>query len=526
MTAEQIREQVPRDARLFPLVGGKKTPRSEHAHLDAVPVGEFLELYVSGNYGIALDGQFLLVDKDRDDEVVAAFEARLPETWMQKTWKRGTHRLYRVPRGFVGKNGRWPGGDLKVNGYLVGPGSVVADAQGNVGTYELVGGEYVEPVEAPSWLLDMLSSVEPVVRVVGADFDTMRAGSTGGIGRDNELASFGGFMRHKNYSEAFIAAALAGIVNSGVVEQPPGDEITAQDITRIARSVSKYTPASDPGAIASASWRSAAGVRLVGPAFEWWMHGFVPKRELVMIFGDGGVGKSSLGSWIASQVLAKRGAFLWIGSEEPFERFTARTLIGTPGLERSRLIDGSDGPRIRLPDDIPALRSRCKDAHIGVVYFDKIASHFTHIQGEIAPDRVRRCLSPLAEMAQEDGITVVGVFHTTKDGSYEGSTEMVNIARVVLQAERTPPGPLIVSVFKTNLVDPEYAATFDGTSVPYADPADPDRVQYDVLDDGSRVPLKLLVAKRGQNMVGEVQSVGLPPGGIALNLIEPASPPP
>lgn len=496
MTAEQIREQVPRDARLFPLVGGKKTPRSEHAHLDAVPVGEFLELYVSGNYGIALDGQFLLVDKDRDDEVVAAFEARLPETWMQKTWKRGTHRLYRVPRGFVGKNGRWPGGDLKVNGYLVGPGSVVADAQGNVGTYELVGGEYVEPVEAPSWLLDMLSSVEPVVRVVGADFDTMRAGSTGGIGRDNELASFGGFMRHKNYSEAFIAAALAGIVNSGVVEQPPGDEITAQDITRIARSVSKYTPQVEVGAIAASEWVCGSDVAIVGPPVKWWVRGFFPKDDFVTLFGASGVGKSSLASWLAAEVTKADGAFLFVGVEEPFRRFLGRAVLCDAGTRRERIFAVPQASRLVLPRDVPKLREQVRLAGISFVYFDSIYAHFERIQGENMAERARRCLGPLAEMAQDMGITVVGVFHENKEGDYLGSTEMVNVSRVTLHAERAENQPLFLTVHTTNLWEPPYAMTFNADEVEMRDPSTGE-VQMEEVAPGEVVPMLVRVPKEG-----------------------------
>ena len=492
MTPEQITQQVPRDARLFALVPWTKRPRSEHAHLDAVPLDEFLALYITGNYGIALDGQFLLVDKDRDDEVVQAFEARLPETWMQTTWKRGTHRIYRVPRGFEGKNGRWPGGEIKVNGYLVGPGSSVRDADGFEGTYTPISS--VDPIEAPDWLLDMVRADVPRVEVKGVDFDIMRDGF-----RDNELTSLGGFMRHKGYSESFIAASLAGIVSSGVVEQPPGREITAHDSARIAKSVSRYTPEGvDAGRIAAADWICATDIKVIRPPIEWWQRGFFPKGDLVTLYGDSGVGKSSLASWVAAKVTAAGSAFLFIGVEEPFERFTGRALLCDPPAVRAKLFAYRQGSRIMLPRDIPALREQVKLAGVEFIYFDSIYAHFERIQGENMAERARRCLGPLAEMAQELGVTVVGVFHENKEGDYLGSTEMVNVARVTLHATRKQGQPLLVSVHTTNLWDPEYALTFTGVEQPLVD-RETGEVQQERLEDGTLVPMMVRVPVKGEN---------------------------
>ena len=115
------RSGVPHDARVFPLAPGSKVPlRGSHAHHDASPWASYKD--VGGNLGIALDGQFLLVDRDRKGEDVTAFESRLPLTWMQRSAVRGDHRLYRVPSEFKGRNSKWPGGELKVNGHAVAPG--------------------------------------------------------------------------------------------------------------------------------------------------------------------------------------------------------------------------------------------------------------------------------------------------------------------------------------------------------------------------------------------------------------------
>lgn len=487
MTPEEIREQVPHDARLFPLIPHTKRPGSEHAHLDAVPLDDFLELYVSGNYGIALDTQFLLVDKDRDDQVVAAFEARLPETWMQKTWRRGTHRLYRVPQGFEGRNSRWPGGELKVNGYLVGPGSSVAEA-GFTGEYEIISAQ--DPEQAPEWLLDMVRDDAPKsVAVSGFELDTMADGT-----RDNELTSIGGFMRHKGYSESFIAASLSGIVDSGAVEQPPGREITARDIARIAKSVARYTPDMGPGKIAASDWVCGADVKIVGPPVRWWTRGFFPKGDFVTLFGGSGVGKSSLASWVAAQVTQQDQAFLFVGVEEPFARFLGRAVLCE--AKREKIFAIPQASRIQLPRDIPKLREQVEMAGVKFVYFDSIYAHFERIQGENVAERARRCLGPLAEMAQDLGVTIVGVFHENKEGDYLGSTEMVNVARVTLHAEREENQPLVLSVHTTNLWEPPYALTFYATEANMRDP-ETGEVQMEETEPGKLEPMKVGIPKPG-----------------------------
>ena len=454
-----------------------------------MPLDDFLELYVSGNYGIALDTQFLLVDKDRDDQVVAAFEARLPETWMQKTWRRGTHRLYRVPQGFEGRNSRWPGGELKVNGYLVGPGSSVVEA-GFTGEYEIISAQ--DPEQAPEWLLDMVRDDAPKsVAVSGFELDTMADGT-----RDNELTSIGGFMRHKGYSESFIAASLSGIVDSGAVEQPPGREITARDIARIAKSVARYTPDMGPGKIAASDWVCGADVKIVGPPVRWWIRGFLPHSELVGIFGGKGVGKSSLASWIAAQVTKQGGSFLFVGVEEPFARFLGRAVLC--GADRSKIFAFTQASRLQLPTAIPALREQVKLAGIKFVYFDSIYTHFERIQGENMAERARRCLGPLAEMSQDGGPTIVTVFHERRDGDYLGSTEMINVGRVTLHAEREENQPLVLSVHTTNLWEPPFALTFYGEEIELRDP-DTNEVQMEFDDAGQLAQMKIRVPKPGAN---------------------------
>jgi hypothetical protein len=213
--------------------GSKKPLAGSRGHLDASAWAGYDDL--GGNLGIALDGQYLLVDRDREGKDVTAFEERLPSTWRQRSAVRGEHRLYRVPPGFKGKNSKWPGGELKVKGYAVGPGSVVG-----AGTYTIIDDE--DPVQAPEWLLDM-------VRGDGRNNkpSSVRHDNPSGRGRiprgerNTSLTRIAGAMRGRGMTESELSAALR--VTNAEHCDPPLDE---REVDGIAHSIARYDSGKPP----------------------------------------------------------------------------------------------------------------------------------------------------------------------------------------------------------------------------------------------------------------------------------------
>lgn len=142
---------LPKNVKVFPLQPGGKQPATPHGHLNAKTWGG--KDYPTSNYGISLDGRFLVVDFDTSHPERCDIETRLPETWKQKTARQdadGRHWLYTVPDGFVGSGqvvlkGSDGGkiADVKARGYIVGPGSHVGS-----GVYTVV--NHMEPVPAPN----------------------------------------------------------------------------------------------------------------------------------------------------------------------------------------------------------------------------------------------------------------------------------------------------------------------------------------------------------------------------------------
>lgn len=479
---------LPTGARCFPLQPGKKIPATAHGHLDARLRSE---VTILGNAGIALDNQWLLVDIDRPCDEATAFEQRLPATWTQVTG-RGTHYLYRVPEAWTGRNtraGTPPFADLKCHGYLVAPGSVVTQPDGRSHTYACTNA--VEPADAPPWLLAMLAApTTPVDAPAEAAREHIPLGQN-----DVALTQIAGALRRFGYGPSFIGGALAGLFKMGLVEQDETRPYTGADIARIARSAAAWEVGGVADGLTLTTLQPVVGNDLVRVPVSWWVHGFIPRAHLVMLYGSKSRGKSTFGAWTAVEVTRKGGRFFYVGTEEAWQTFMFKAVLG--GAVRERLFFHPDPRRLVLPGGLDTLLATLE--RDDVVYFDSIYTHFATMKDADAAARARATLEPLAHAAQQLGITFIGCFHSNKAGQFLGSVEMVNVARHVLYVTRRGDGPTRVYVRWSNLLDPGYALTFTVNEMDGRDPAN-GAVQYEEGEDGALAVQRIRVAVRGENV--------------------------
>jgi hypothetical protein len=421
-----------------------------HGHLDCFQSS----VLPMANYGIVLDNEYLVVDIDSPELCPSKMYNLLirVNNWVQKT-RKGYHYLYKVPKGFKGKNTKLTNdqgeiyGDLKVKGYIVGPGSII-----NGHTYTLT--EASEPPLAPKELLDL---ARPQKEAPSAS-----EGALSGIpkrGHDDFLVSLGGWLRER-YSLApeAIAQVLAGATKI-LENQDPERPYTVDDIKRLAKSASRYEPSLKLD-ILPENWVCAGDIALTGKTTRWIVHRFVPKGELSLMYGKGGVGKSSWASWLVGIALQK-GLKVGVASvEEPFERFIMRTYLGAPDVDLSNCYH--IGNNWKFPRDGATFLEAIKKEQLDFVYFDSIYNHFELSQdGSNAAERGRNSLTPLAQACQETGVTILGTFHENKTGAYLGSTEMENVVRCLLHMTRAGKGkPAQVKVKKTNFMPPQYDLRF------------------------------------------------------------------
>lgn len=380
-------------------------------------------------------------------------------------------------------------GDIKSLGYVVGPGSVVDGRP-----YEMV--SEMEPADAPQWLLDMATRKERIV-----EHTPERAGIPNGE-HDAFLVSLAGWLRSRHrLSEEAIRSVLPGATAAleGVDDSRP---FTNRDFDRIARQAAKWEPSPEAMRLLPLGVESAADMELVGPPIEWVVHGFVPSAEVVLMYGKGGVGKSSMGSWLAAEVTKRGKTFALMATEESASRFIGRAVLA--GADRSLMYNVRDAGRLVLPRDAEEIRTIVLMLGLNVLYVDAIYTHFEHKEGQNEAIRARGALAPLADIAHETGCSIFGVFHANKAGLYLGSVEMEDVARCLLLAERPVKGAVLsVKVAKTNFPHPQRILRLEGVEQDFTIDG---LTQYEIMEDGEERPMKIVVPRRLDDAVdtGEI----------------------
>ena len=312
---------APQGARIFPLKQGSKVPQGGRGHLDARLVAVWKHDYFSLahlNYGIALDGQWIVVDVDDPKALYINFYNY--DTWTQFT-KRGWHWLFKQPDGFKGKNVKLPynAGDIKCHGYIVGPGSIVDGYE-----YTMDGSTFV--ADAPKWLLDLCQAPSSVLGLeVDKNSDDTELQVKEGEGRNQFLTRVAGSLRGLGIGAEQVKKLVRS--TNGVVCQPPIGE--AEMRATIDQSIEKWKQGefSLDGPFVPAGWVSDIDVESIEEPISWWEWGFIPKNALVLQYGDGGIGKSTLVAWLAAKITRAGGRVGIVTREDPFRLFAIRARL-------------------------------------------------------------------------------------------------------------------------------------------------------------------------------------------------------
>jgi hypothetical protein len=470
------------------LLSGTKLPDTSlhrHGYLDAVAFDDIIP--ATKDWGLVVDGLYLVIDIDSPGDMPQEFFSSLPSTYTQTT-KRGQHFTYSLPVGVDMtkiknaklKNGDITFGDVKVKGYIVGSGSTVEGY-----TYSDNG---LPVAPCPTSFLLLASRPKSEVSTYG---EGGRSGVATGE-HDEFLFKLASWARGQaDLSEDAISRLLRRGPLAVLQDVDSSKPYEDTDLARIARSAGRYAPANtlEDSSLAPSTWKAYTDLDTRLPLKDWHLYNFIPQNELTLVYGNGGIGKSSFASWLVSQILDKDKKVGFAGVEEPFLRFGARASLSVADRDCMRnLLD--IGNTWRFPDDESKLRDALEEFPLDVLYFDSIYSHFGNVQGHEGV-RARVCLSPLASIAQEMGVTVIGTFHENKAGDIMGSVEMQNVCRVLLHAKRSKGTPFQLSVKKTNFTEPGYALQFNGNIQPATSLDNEPWLEKD--EQGNTVPVKLFV---------------------------------
>ncbi len=241
---------IARGFKVFPVKPDKK-PLTAHGLKDATQIQSVVREYWTRwpDAGIALvtDG-LMVLDFDTKNgglESKAAMETEhgsLPRTRTHRTGGGGEHWIYRNPNGADVRNtvtfAGYKGVDLRANGgYIVAPPSSHESGR----RYEVLDDSEIAP--APTWLMALARKKGTRSRQTATESQPIPEGQ-----RNSTLTSLAGAMRRRGMSQEAIGAALLEINRRQCSPPLPDDEVT-----RIARSVTRYEPEFSPGQHESAN---------------------------------------------------------------------------------------------------------------------------------------------------------------------------------------------------------------------------------------------------------------------------------
>jgi hypothetical protein len=517
---------------VFPLAEGTKVPtKDSHSFKDAstkaAVVRALWEPHPGANIGLATGAPsgLIIIDEDpRNGGDVSGLH--LPPTLTVDSASGGHHYYfkhpgegYRVPSS-ASKLG--PGIDVKGDGgYAVLPPS----RRRNGGQYTWV--DVTVPVaDLPPHLWPVLVVKDDPAAHNGAHPTPVEDGAPIPEGqRDTMLASLAGSMRRRGMGEGAIKAAL--LAENAARCVPPLPE---RDVAKIAKSVGRYPPGSTGKQQPTADSAPTPPRSLVLQALadveaqrcEYLMDGYLALGELNALAGAGGAGKTSAAMDIAVRVAGTLGmpcgarsdvtgpaGVLYLTTENhpakvmrPRIEATALRLTGgdtkyawailrriyvqrgvvtwpdgTPTTE-GLTVEPGDAETLVLPRDMAAVRDAIREQHVKLLVIDPVISFTAADVDVFHPAELRHFLDPLALLAQQEDISVLGLLHFTKAAGtavimrISLSRQMTDTARIVSVVLEDPrddhAGTRWLAQTKTNLgfTPPAYSFTVQAAQHP------------------------------------------------------------
>lgn len=139
---------------------------------------------------------------------------------------------------------------------------------------------------------------------------------------------------------------------------------------------------------------------------EWFINDLIPKGHLVLLAGESGIGKSSLTAYLATQVGTDVNVAFYL-LEDTIQSYVNK--IGRPSnVHYIDFKDNKGAPYIPQPDEV---RDAILQYNFQVLIIDPIAIMSNDINDNA---KVRALLTPLENICEESGCTIIGVHHFSK----------------------------------------------------------------------------------------------------------------
>lgn len=231
--------------------------------------------------------------------------------------------------------------------------------------------------------------------------------------------------------------------------------------------------------------RSYADIDPRPPSWLW--AGRIPRREVTVVVGPEGIGKSFFGADLSSRVtadnympdgsdgLGKPASVLLVTPEDDPNSAMAYRLRAA-GADLANVYDMTEGFRIsdegiaalraHIDAIAPTQRQRARDnepaqaSDVKLIWIDPLSAN-TSVSLTSSNTRVRqKVIDPLRDVARDYDLSIVAIVHTTKNGSVAGSKAVTEAARSVLMVERVilrESDIRVLKIHKSNVGDDKLA---------------------------------------------------------------------
>ncbi len=209
---------------------------------------------------------------------------------------------------------------------------------------------------------------------------------------------------------------------------------------------------------------------------RWFEQNTLPRAELTLVNGDGGIGKTTFVLDLIARASAGRPMPTGLRHEKPLRclilaeedrhgLLRARLDVARANFDNIRLLEsiGDEQEFAVFPTHAETLRRAIEEGGFDFVMIDAFLNHFADDLNSAKPQDMRKVCRPLSTVAHDTGATIVAIRHFCKAAGLAsarglGSIEARNVSRSELAVAPHPddeahPGLFVVAISKANLAE-------------------------------------------------------------------------
>lgn len=390
------------------------------------------------NVGVRTGNGLMVIDVDNKNgkngkESIRPYLQKFPKTLVVKTPNNGWHLYYYVDREIANAVNIYDGVDIRgEHGYVVGVGSKTED-----GVYT-IGSNY--PIAHANEAVYEFLKQSKQAKEKKIDLSVVNNQILEG-NRNDAMFKLATALKGKGMSHNAILLAVKEENHTKCV--PPLDE---KEIETICNSVERQFEKREkqnyhPDDELSTYLKSVDEIE--AKELEWIVEDLIPKNQVTIFAGDGGVGKTSVWVHIVAKLSKGEPLFfeketnrkpmkiIYFSGEDPTSVILKKKILDNDGnIKNIRTIDVDDERLQRIRFDTRFLKNVIQDNRPDIVVFDPLQSFLPEHTNMSARNQMRDAMNHLLYLARHYEVTFLVMVHTNKKSNVSGRERAADSADI------------------------------------------------------------------------------------------------